>query len=941
MNIFWLSPTPSHPQNAGNRSRIFSLAKFFQNQGHRITFVYFAQEGNDPQSIAGMKAEWDDFYLIPVSGGERQKSQGDLWGVDDWYEETITEHIVNLLRQKSFDIVFCEYIFQSKVLELFPAQCVKIIDTHDRFGGRADLLKRNNIEPEFFYTTSEQEAIALNRADLIIAIQEKEAKYYTSITSKKVVVLNHVIEETEWQWSPPQLTTKKRRLRIGYCGSENLLNRTSINQFLDIYYQNHKLIANSELIFAGAICQHLNIPQEVNATLMGNITQITDFYRVVDIAINPMVDGTGLKIKTVEAINFGVPIFSTVSGSEGLPVTADFHLLENSQKLPSHLWNVCQQDQLLEIYQESLLVKNKYNFLLEKQLDKIIENIQNIINLRRHQNKIIFTDTSFWEGEKVKQARIISFGNQLNKNGHKLVQEVGSDLVDTKELSESQSVEFYLEQAQAYYNQGEWKQVIATCQSLLDFNPESFEAYQLWGKTLQAQGKHLEAINCYGKAKVIKQKNQPVLGIELGQAKQALDVVNQIALEHFLVTKTKINFPEVEHPTISIILVLYNRAELTLSCLSSIVRNSFTSLELIIVDNKSTDKTRTLLELVAGAKIIFNEENLHFLLACNQASKVATGDYLLFLNNDAQILGDSLEHAVQTIQSSPDIGAVGGKIIYPDGTLQEAGSIIWQDGTCGGYGRGDSPTAPQYMFRRSVDYCSGAFLLTPRQLFVEMGGFDESYQPAYYEETDYCVRLWRLGKKVIYEPNVAILHYEFASSSNSSFSDDAICLQPRLCVIALMEQNHAKFMDKHGDWLSNKYPPDLSNSLFARSARDNRQRILLIADRVFDDSQGLQIIEDLVKLDCFVTVYFLNISEEQDWHNTYAQIPREVEVMGGYGWSRLAEFLTARREYYHLVLVRNHQSLEQLNNILAKENLLGKTKIIDDSEELSINYIQN
>ncbi|MGL4759110.1 MAG: glycosyltransferase family 4 protein [Patescibacteria group bacterium] len=417
MNILWFSPTPSHPQNAGNRSRIFSLVKYFQNQGHHITFVYFSQEGNDAQTVSAMEAEWDQFQIIPFSGRNRQKSKGDLWGVDDWYEQAITENICALLRQKSFDVVFCEYIFQSKVLEFFPAKCIKVIDTHDRFGGRAELLKRNGIEPDFFYTTPEQEVIALNRADVVIAIQEEEAEYYRSITSAEVVVIGHVLEETTWQWSLPEITTEKRPLRIGYFGSGNSLNRKSINQFLEAYYENKELVFKSELILAGSICQNLKIPENIQATLMGKIDQITDFYSAVDIAINPMIDGTGLKIKTIEALNFGVPIVSTVSGSDGLPVTAPFHLSENPQKLVSYLSNIYKHNQLSEIRQESLVVINNYKNQLAQQLNKILKTIKNIFNNRSQKKTIVVvTDAPFWEGNNGKHERILSLCNELKKH---------------------------------------------------------------------------------------------------------------------------------------------------------------------------------------------------------------------------------------------------------------------------------------------------------------------------------------------------------------------------------------------------------------------------------------------------------------------------------------------------------------------------------------------
>ncbi len=415
MNILWFSPTPSHPQNAGNRSRIYALVKYFQNQGHQITFVYFAQEGTDSQAIAAMEAEWDDFYLIPATR-KRQKSQGELWGIDDWYEPAITDSVGSLLRQKSFDVVFCEYIFQSKVLELFPPQCVKVIDTHDRFGGRADLLKRNGIAPDFFYTSPEQEAIGLNRADVVIAIQEEEANYYSSITSAKVAVISHVIFEPDWQWSMPEFKPP-RRLRIGYFGSGNSFNRKSIDRFLEAYCQNQELIDQSELIFAGSICQHLQFPQEVHKTLLGKVDRLTDFYREVDVAINPMIAGTGLKIKTVEAISFGVPIVSTISGSDGLPVSQDYHLVRSPQAMVSYLLDLCQPEQLLTAGQESSRVINKYKYQLVQQLNLLGQTIETIKGDRAGQKTIVMvTEAPFWEGNNGKYERILAMCNELKQH---------------------------------------------------------------------------------------------------------------------------------------------------------------------------------------------------------------------------------------------------------------------------------------------------------------------------------------------------------------------------------------------------------------------------------------------------------------------------------------------------------------------------------------------
>src|ERR1051326_4869403 len=336
---------------------------------------------------------------------------------------------------------------------------------------------------------------------------------------------------------------------------------------------------------------------------------------------------------------------------------------------------------------------------------------------------------------------------------------------------------------------------------------------------------------------------------DLSAAKQALSSLAQISLKSFLAANSTIDFPSADRPELSIILVLYNRAELTLQCFYSILRNDLNSYEVVIVDNDSANETAELLARVNGAKIIRNATNLHFLRACNQAARRATGKYLLLLNNDAQLLPGSIASAVRTLNASDDIGAVGGKLLLPNGSLQEAGSIIWQDASCLGYGRGERPFAPPYMYRRDVDYCSGAFLLTPRELFLENGGFDEAYIPAYYEETDYCVKLWEQGKRVVFDPNAIILHYEFASSSSQE------------SAIELQIKHREIFASKHTDWL--QYQHAANTDLIAARSRTKKgqRRVLFIDDRVPHLTLGAgfprsnRILTQLVDLGHSVTFY--------------------------------------------------------------------------------------
>lgn len=248
--------------------------------------------------------------------------------------------------------------------------------------------------------------------------------------------------------------------------------------------------------------------------------------------------------------------------------------------------------------------------------------------------------------------------------------------------------------------------------------------------------------------------------------REAWDNAGRQRLEAFLAGGRRLAFPRAAQPALSIVIVLYNKAHLDLLCFESVLQNADVPYELVLVDNRSSDRTHELLDRLDGVEIIRNSENRGFGFACVQGAEKARGEYLLFLNNDAVLGAKSLSVVLRDF-SDKTIGAIGGKILLADGRLQEAGSIVWNDGSAWGYGRGDDPNLPRYNFRRPVEYCSGAFLFTPRPLFHELGGFDERFFPAYYEDTDYCFKVWERGLKVVYEPRAFIHHYESATQESA------------------------------------------------------------------------------------------------------------------------------------------------------------------------------
>jgi GT2 family glycosyltransferase len=402
-------------------------------------------------------------------------------------------------------------------------------------------------------------------------------------------------------------------------------------------------------------------------------------------------------------------------------------------------------------------------------------------------------------------------------------------------------------------------------------------------------------------------------------------------LNLFLNSGAKLRLPASSQPDISIILILCNQAELTFGCLSSIqecLKGTSLGIEVIILDNRSTDETSCLLAQLVGANIVRSPENLHFLRGVNRAAKEATGRHLLLLNNDAQLLPGAVESSLRTLEAEPDIGAVGGRIILPDGTLQEAGSIVWSNGACVGYGRGRSPGEPEFMFKRDVDYCSGAFLLTPRYLFDRLGGFDERYQPAYYEETDYCLRLWQSGFRVVFDPDVAILHYEFGSAEAS------------VEALALQQRNFAIFQAHQAAWLQGQLPFAPENLVAGRRARSSAKRILMIEDRVPHSSLGAGyprtnlLLRELVQAGAEVTFYPMH-KHPESWPRIRQSVPSNVEVLLNDSRSDLRTFLAERSSYYDAILVcRPHNMQDFLTAVGENREIIGGAKIIYDAEAI-------
>ncbi|MDM8567060.1 glycosyltransferase family 2 protein [Candidatus Halobeggiatoa sp. HSG11] len=278
--------------------------------------------------------------------------------------------------------------------------------------------------------------------------------------------------------------------------------------------------------------------------------------------------------------------------------------------------------------------------------------------------------------------------------------------------------------------------------------------------------------------------------------------------------------PEVAKPTVSIVIPVFNKAIYTYNCLLTVkMFDPEISKEIIIVNNASSDETIDLLKQLQGAvQVINNKENQGFVEACRQGAAIAKGEFVLFLNNDTQVLPYWLKNMVNTMNANPKIGITGSKLTYPNGQLQEAGGMIFNDASGWNYGRLQEPTNPKYNQSREVDYCSGASLMIRKALWEQIGGFDLRYAPAYYEDTDLCFATRQAGYKVFYCHDSEVIHHEGITAGTDIQTG----------YKAYQAINRKKFQAKWWNVLSSHPPPPPQSSPDAAAFRfktDNGFRI--------------------------------------------------------------------------------------------------------------------
>ncbi len=389
----------------------------------------------------------------------------------------------------------------------------------------------------------------------------------------------------------------------------------------------------------------------------------------------------------------------------------------------------------------------------------------------------------------------------------------------------------------------------------------------------------------------------------------------------------EIIFKKNKNPKVSIIIPTYNKFDYTYNCLKSIYKNTdIDQIEIIVVDDASSDETINIKKYIKNIEVIKNEKSLGFIKSCNKASQFANGRYLLFLNNDTQVQQDWLKFLLEVIEKDNKVALVGPKFVYPDGRLQEAGGIIWNDATGWNYGRFDEPEKPEYNYLKEADYISGACILVRKELWNNIGGFDERYSPAYFEDSDLAFEIRKRGYKVIYQPKSVVVHFEGVSNGTDTSSG----------IKQYQEINRVKFLNKWKEILEKEHFSNGQDAFLSRDRSKNKPHILVIDHYVphFDQDAGSRTIFTWLKVfnDLGFNVTFIgdNFFKHEPYTSVLQQLGIEV-IYGNYYANNWRDYLKNNLNYFNYALLsRSHISEKYLEFILLikKQYNLNNPKTI-------------
>lgn len=361
--VLIVTPVFTHPPSQGNAARILAFGRELKARGFTVDVLHYCLDLMTPEGESQMAREWNKVVLIPARPHKPQ-SHPAYWGLDDWCPDEVCDVVRQLTQTGSYSAVIANYIWMSRCL-VDVAGPLRIIDTHDLFGDRHLLSLQWGLDPNWFFTTVAEETRAFDRADVVLGIQSEETELIASRTKSRTLTVGHPMEA--WFLKNPDSANKVSA--FGFLGSGNPWNVGSVVALDEALTQKQSPISWS---IAGTICR---TPLDLASRpyIFGGVAKPEDFYCHIDCAINPMIGGTGLKIKTIEGMAYGRCLIGTQHATAGLEVEHEMHRLATVGDVADAMQEYQRCANLrLELFQTTRRLFTQYTARTDLEYDKLV-----------------------------------------------------------------------------------------------------------------------------------------------------------------------------------------------------------------------------------------------------------------------------------------------------------------------------------------------------------------------------------------------------------------------------------------------------------------------------------------------------------------------------------------------------------------------------------------
>jgi GT2 family glycosyltransferase/glycosyltransferase involved in cell wall biosynthesis len=384
-------------------------------------------------------------------------------------------------------------------------------------------------------------------------------------------------------------------------------------------------------------------------------------------------------------------------------------------------------------------------------------------------------------------------------------------------------------------------------------------------------------------------------------------------------------FATPKDPRASIVIPVFDQLHHTRRCLQALAAQAHAaSFEVIVVDDGSSDGTDAHCSGIAGLRYHRRATNGGFIAACNDGAALARGGFLVFLNNDTVPQPGWLDALLRTFDEVPNAGLVGAQLVFPNGTLQESGGVVFADGSGWNYGRNESPGDPRYAYLRDADYVSGAAIAIRRELFARLGGFDPRYAPAYYEDTDLAFAVREAGLRVLVQPASKVVHDEGGTAGTDT----------RVGPKAAQVRNQSVFRQHRAAQLAKQPAP---GTIPAPATVHRGQRQILVIDALTPqpdhDSGSLRMVHLMQLLrEGGAHVAFLPANREHAGRYTEALQQAGVECWYAPFGGRAPAWLREHGRRFDTVVVCRHYVMREFLPLLRKH--APQAQVVFDTVDL-------